>query len=71
MEGEIRRGVRQGCCMSPLLLNIYAEAMMLEAMKSVDDGVKIGGQLLKDVRFAEAQGMIAGSESCLQKTINL
>ena len=55
--------------MSPLLFNIYAEAMMLEAMEGVEDG-DIDGKLLKDVRFADDQGMIAGSESGLQKTMN-
>ena len=69
-EGEIGRGVRQGCCMSPLLFNIYAEAMMLEAMEGVEEGVKIGGNLLKDVRFADDQGMISGSESGLQKIMD-
>ena len=44
-EGEIGHGVRQGCCMSPLLFNIYAEAMMAEAMEGVEEGIKIGGQL--------------------------
>src|SRR5688572_2276708 len=34
-EGEIGRRVRQGCCMSPLLFNIYAEAMMVDAMEGI------------------------------------
>src|SRR5207248_220133 len=51
-ESDIGRGVRQGCCMSPLLFNIYAETMMTEAMEGIEEGVKIGGQLLKDIRFA-------------------
>jgi hypothetical protein len=69
-ESEIGRGVRQGCCMSPLLFNIYAEAMMMEAMEGVEEGIKIGGKLLKDVRFADDQGMIAGSEFGLQKIMD-
>ena len=51
-EDEIGRGVRQGCCMPPLLFNIYAEAMMLKAMEEVADRVKVDGKLLKDGRFA-------------------
>ena len=43
-EGEIERGVRQGFSrfsLSPLLFNIYAEAMMVEAMEGIEEGIKI------------------------------
>ena len=56
--------------MSPLLFNIYAEAMMAEAMEGVEEGVKIGGKLIKDVRFADDQGMVAGNEPGLQKIMD-
>ena len=38
----IGRGVRQGCLMSPTLFNIYAEAMVREALDDVSEGVKVG-----------------------------
>ena len=69
-EGEIGRWVRQGCSLSPLLFNIYAEAMMVEAMEGIEEGIKIGGKLIKDVRFADDQGMIAKSEKGLQKIMD-
>jgi hypothetical protein len=62
----IGRGVRQGCTLSPLLFSIYAEQMMIEAMDNVNVGVKVRGELLKDVRFADDQGMVAESEKDLQ-----
>ena len=69
-ESEIGRDVRQGCCMSPLLFNIYAEAMMLEAMDGVKEGVRIGGKLLKDVRFEDDQAMVVECQAGFQKIVN-
>ena len=39
---KIKRGVRQGCCMSPDFFNLYAEAIIREIKE--EDGIKIGGE---------------------------
>jgi hypothetical protein len=75
MEGEsepgvIGRGVRQGCLLSPLLFSIYAEAMMLEAMEGIEEGVIVSGERIKDVRFADDQAMVAGTEQGLQQVMD-
>ena len=64
--GEIGRGVRQGCLLFPLLFSIYAEMMMIKAMEDVEEGVRVVGELLKDVKFADDQGMVAQTEKGLQ-----
>lgn len=69
-SGIIGRGVRQGCPLSPLLFSIYAEMMMIEAMERVEDGVKVGGEIIKDVRFADDQAMVADSEVGLQNQMD-
>ena len=68
--GVIGRGVRQGCPLSPLLFSIYAEMMMVEAMQDIEEGVKVGGELVKDVKFADDQGMVASTENGLQRLVS-
>src|SRR2546425_3373565 len=68
--GVIGRGVRQGCPLSPVLFSIYAEVMMIEALENMEEGVLVGGQLVTDVRFADDQGMVAGTEMGLQRLMN-
>ena len=39
-------------------------------MEDVEEGVKIGGQWVKDVRFADEQAMVANTEEGLQSIMN-
>ena len=52
-SGIIGRGVRQGCPLSPLLFSIYAELMMKEALENVEEGIRVGGELIKAVKYAD------------------
>src|SRR5579862_6053758 len=70
MPATIGRGVRQGCPLSPLLFSIYAEKMMIEAMEDIDEGVNVGEKLVKDVKFADDQRMVASSEQGLQRLMD-
>ena len=79
LEPEIIGRVRQCCPIYPLLYSIYAEVMMKEALgKGVrndvdddetgdEDGVRIGGQIVNDVRFADDQAMVSYTEAGLQE----
>ena len=47
--------------------SIYAETMMVEAFEDINEGVKVGGELLKDIKFSDDKGMVAATEKGLQK----
>jgi len=44
--------------------------MTKEALDDVDEGIKIGGEFMKDVRFADDHKMVANSEKRIQVLIN-
>ena len=52
----------------PLLFSIYAEMMMIKTMQYVKEGFEVEGEMLKDLKFADNQGMMSWTESGL-KTI--
>ena len=39
---------------------------MVDAIEDVKEGVGVGGELLKDLKFADDQGMVSQSKSGLQ-----
>lgn len=63
---EISRGVRQGCILSPLLFNLYSEAIISEALEGSEVGVKINGKVVNNLRYADDTVLIASSEQDLQ-----
>ena len=60
-------GTRQVISLSPILVNIYSEAMPREALNSVNEGIRVGGHLIKTVRFADDQVTLASSVKGLQR----
>src|SRR5688572_16803738 len=68
-EFRVRRGVRQGCVLSPSLFNILAERVMREALEGYDGGVQIGGRRLTNLQYADDIVLLISSEEELQMLI--
>lgn len=62
----IGRGVRQGCSLSPLLFIIYDEALTREAISKVEKGVKVGGEMIKAIRYADDKAIVSSTKAGLQ-----
>ena len=72
----VKKGVRQGCILSPYLFNIYTEKIMrdaeLENSNNVDDiQIKIDEQTTKitELRYADDTALMSGSGKELLKRI--
>ena len=60
---QIRKGVCQGCILSPCLFNLYAEYIMRNAgLDEAQTGIKIAGRNINNLRHADDTILMAESE---------
>ena len=60
---KIGKGVRQGCILSPCLFNLYAEYIMRNTgLKETQAGIKIAGENINNLRYANDTTLMAESE---------
>ena len=62
---QIRKGVHQGCILSPCLFNLYAEYIGLDEAQA---GIKIPGRNINNIRYADDTTLMAESEEELKRT---
>ena len=67
---QIRKGVRQGCILSPCLFNLYAEYIMRNTrLEKGQAGIKIAGRNINNLRYADDTTLMAESEEELKKLL--
>ena len=67
---QIRKGLGQGCILSPCLFNLYAEYIMENAgLEEAQSGIKIAGRNINNNRHAEDTTLLPESEEELQSLL--
>ena len=67
---EIRKGVRQGCILSPCLFNLYPEYIIRTAgLDEAQTGIKIAGTNINNLRYADDTTLMAESEEELKSLL--
>ena len=70
-EFGIGKGVRQGCILSPYLFNFYSEYIIRKAeLNNTDIGIRIGGERVNNIRYADDTTLIAETKEDLIKLLN-
>ena len=67
---QIRKGVHQGCILSPCLFNLYAEYIMRNAgLEEAQAGIKSAGRNINNLRYADDTTFMAESEEELKSLL--
>ena len=67
-EFQVKKGVRQGCVLSPSLFNLYTEKIFREIEDM--EGVNVGGHIINNLRYADDTSLLALEEQKLQNLLN-
>ena len=69
---QIRKGVRQGCILSPCLFNLYAEYIMRNAgLEETQAGIQIAGRNINNLRYADDTTLMTESEEELKSLLKV
>ena len=67
---QVGKGVRQGCILSPCLLNLYAEYIIRNAgLDEAQAGIKVAERNINNLRYADYTTLMAESEDELKSLL--
>ena len=69
---QIRKGVHQGCILSPCLFNFYADYIMRSAgLDEAQAGIKIAGRNINNLRYTDDTTLMSESQEELKSLLKV
>ena len=59
------------CALSPLLFNLYSESIFRDALEDQEVGIKVNGEWINNIRYADDTVLLADSMADLQKLLDM
>ena len=66
---EVRKGVWQGCILSPYLFNMYSEYVLRRVGFEDNIGIKVGGRTINNLRHADDTTILAKNKEDMGKLL--
>jgi len=64
----VGKGTRQGCYISPVEFNLYAEDIMRRTLENNEHGIKVGGTQINNLRYADDTILLTTTEESINDT---
>lgn len=62
----MKKDVSRRCVLFSLLFNIYADEIFKEALENATEGIKLNGELINNIRYADDTAILANDTEDLQ-----
>ena len=67
---HVKKGVRQGCVLSPYLFNSLAEMVMRETLDGFQGGLQIGGRMIMNLCYTDDIILLATLQAELHELVD-
>jgi hypothetical protein len=66
---EVRKGVRQGCILSPYLFSMYSEFILRKVGLEENIGIKVGGRTINNLQYADDTTILTKDKEGMRKLL--
>jgi hypothetical protein len=65
----VRKGVREGCILSPYLFNMHSEYILRKVGFEDNIGIKVGGRTINNLQYADDTTVLTKNKEDMRKLL--